>query len=112
MKISKIEQQIVLRALKQSVKELAEEKYEVYKRGLLKAALCFIDMLEEQLTVAEIRADESTADILARLVELKDYKAKYGKDEHYQKEQSVLWDIARKTVSPYEAKTGLNVKTN
>ncbi|WP_372650848.1 hypothetical protein [Draconibacterium sp.] len=46
------------------------------------------------LMLQEMHNNES-ADILKRLVELKDYKDKYGKDEHYQKLQPKLWMIAR-----------------
>lgn len=55
----------------------------------------------ERETIAGIYAilkkdqNNEFADILERLVSLKDYKDKYGKDEFYQKEQPVLWNIAK-----------------
>lgn len=42
---------------------------------------------------------EKAIDTLKRLVELKDYKDKYGKDEHYKREQPHLWSVARTVIS-------------
>ena len=35
---------------------------------------------------------------LEELIQLKDWKDKNGKDEHYTKEQSIAWDNARKSI--------------
>ncbi len=40
---------------------------------------------------------------LRLLVELKDYKNKYGKDERYTVEQPLVWIVAREALSEYDA---------
>ncbi len=42
--------------------------------------------------------NEKLQDILGRLVALKNYKDRHGKDETYLKEQPLLWKIARETL--------------
>lgn len=39
-------------------------------------------------------SNEDVFETLKRLVELKKYKDRYGKDEHYVVEQPLLWDKA------------------
>ena len=49
--------------------------------------------------------EEQLIEILTRLVDLKDYKDKYGKDEHYLREQPVLWEKARTLLKACEGKS-------
>ena len=44
--------------------------------------------------------------VLTRLVDLKDYKDKHGKDELYKKEQPYLWDLARRALNEKEYEPG------
>jgi hypothetical protein len=39
--------------------------------------------------------NERLREVLENLIQLKDWKDKYGKDEHYTKHQPAAWDAAR-----------------
>lgn len=59
-----METNLILNALRQSIKELAEEKYLQERKGISKAALDFIDMLESKAN--EDQGPDATA-ILPRV---------------------------------------------
>ena len=48
--------------------------------------------------------DKQLIEILTRLVDLKEYKDKYGKDEHYLQEQPLLWEKAKTLLKACEGK--------
>ncbi len=52
-------------------------------------------LVERYAELEELREDQNQVkDILQRLVDLKNYKNRYGKDEHYRREQPILWEAA------------------
>lgn len=44
------------------------------------------------------RSNEELVEALEQLVQLKDWKDKHGKDEHYERSQPVAWGNARKAL--------------
>nr|WP_319265351.1 hypothetical protein [uncultured Draconibacterium sp.] len=57
--MSDIEMQIAIEGLKQLIRELAQEKYQHERNGMAKAALDFVDVIENQAN--GVKASEATA---------------------------------------------------
>lgn len=80
--ISKLKSEIKVLQDLQSKNPEVVDRIEAYKRAA--KALEHYDELEDTLT---------------RLVELKEYRDKFGKTEHYTKERPILWDKARRLIN-------------